>query len=209
MSDVGYRDWLIEQLASLQVNEAMEMCFMNAEKEYIVHQIAPGQYVIEDWYPRSLETHVGPVKTFDQIVRWTRKFEYDVVTELLINPSDLGTRQRLGPQGPYTVPPFNTYPQGPLESQHTNQTHSINMASVRNGRANAISNETEFIGADFLPLNGRPTNYKNYIYLESELKNGKALRAYHKDGLQALKADAPNPFTRRALSRANFRKIGR
>lgn len=83
----------------------------------------------------------------------------------------------------------------------------LNLGSVKNGRANAISNDTEFINANFMPLNRRPANKSNYIYLESELRGGKAVRAYHKDALKALDAEATNPFTRRALDHSNFRKV--
>lgn len=83
----------------------------------------------------------------------------------------------------------------------------LNMSGVRNGRANVITNNTEFINSNFMPLNSRPTNTKNYIYLESELRGGKAVRAYHQNGLKSLQANATNPFTRAALRESNFRRV--
>lgn len=83
---------------------------------------------------------------------------------------------------------------------------------VANGKKNVIHQNTEFVGANFLPLNNRPSANnlaKNYVYLHSELRNGKAPRVYHAQGLQSWleRGKETNPFSRASLKHHNMRRV--
>jgi hypothetical protein len=81
---------------------------------------------------------------------------------------------------------------------------------IANGHPNALDANTEYIGANFMPLNNRPSNKNlalNYVYLHSELKNGRAPRAYHANGISrwAESGRTNNPITREPLFLDNMR----
>jgi hypothetical protein len=86
-----------------------------------------------------------------------------------------------------------------------------NINAIANGNRNALHQNTEFIGANFIPLNNRPSanTLKDYVYLQSELQNGRAPRAYHYEGLRRWLASgrSTNPFSREYLTRNNMRKL--
>lgn len=84
--------------------------------------------------------------------------------------------------------------------------------AITNGNRNTLHRNTEFIGANFLRLNNRPAANnisKNYVYLQSELRNGKAPRAYHLRGLRNWFAagHSTNPFSRANLTQKNMRRV--
>jgi sarcosine oxidase delta subunit len=70
---------------------------------------------------------------------------------------------------------------------------------------------TEFIGADMLRLNHRPSNidiWRHYVFIPNEFVGGKAPRAYHMDGLREWfrTGHTTNPHTMVPLRKENIKR---
>jgi hypothetical protein len=87
---------------------------------------------------------------------------------------------------------------------------------IPNGNRNAVSKNTEFINENLMGMpalgeDGHPNNEtkrRDYVYLQSEVKDGRAPRAYHVNGLQQVyMTDRKHPWTRENLVPNNLRRI--